>query len=31
MQSYGRLLIIALLSGLSGWFLFHHTLETNKA
>ena len=30
MQSYGRLLIIALLSGLSGWFLFHHTLETNK-
>ena len=31
MQSYGRLLIIVLLSGLSGWFLFHHTLETNKA
>ena len=31
MQSYGRLLIIALLSVLSGWFLFHHTLETNKA
>jgi thiol-disulfide isomerase/thioredoxin len=30
MQSYSRLLIIALLSILSGWFLFHHTQEASK-
>lgn len=27
MQSYGRLLIVIILSALSGWFLFHQTLE----
>ncbi len=30
MQSYGRLLIVLVLSVLSGWFLFHKTLETNE-
>lgn len=28
MQSYGRLLIVIVLSALSGWFLFHQTIET---
>ena len=27
MQSYGRLLILVALSAISGWFLFHQTLE----
>ena len=27
MQSYGRLLIVIILSALSGWFLFHQTLD----
>ena len=31
MQSYGRLLIVVVLSGLSGWFLFHQTLEKKPA
>lgn len=30
MQSYGRLLIVLILSILSGWFLFHKTLETDE-
>jgi thiol-disulfide isomerase/thioredoxin len=30
MQSYGRLLIVLVLSALSGWFLFHKTLETSE-
>jgi peroxiredoxin len=30
MQSFGRLLIILVLSALSGWFLFHKTLETSE-
>jgi peroxiredoxin len=31
MQSYGRLLIVVVLSALSGWFLFHQTLEKKPA
>ena len=31
MQSYGRLLIVVVLSALSGWFLFHQTLEKKTA
>jgi thiol-disulfide isomerase/thioredoxin len=27
MQSFGRLLIVVILSTLSGWYLFHQTLE----
>ena len=31
MQSYGRLLIVVVLSALSGWFLFNQTLEKKPA
>ncbi len=31
MQSYGRLLIVVVLSILSGWFLFHKTIETERS
>ena len=31
MQSYGRLLIVVVLSILSGWFLFHKTIETETS
>jgi thiol-disulfide isomerase/thioredoxin len=30
MQSYGRLLIVLVLSVLSGWFLFQKTIETSE-